>query len=101
MRPFARGSSRPSKRAGSRVFLAFPALLPASLTFVDAEGGRTDAIDDARGARLGALALFAFAALVRLRAECWPPFATLGTAAFVWTAVNFAAWAICFRNLAR
>ncbi len=39
------------------MFLAFPAILPASLTLVERHDGRAGATDNARGARLGALAL--------------------------------------------
>lgn len=51
--------------AGSRVggvFLAFPAILLASLTLIADEEGLTRARDDARGAGLGAAALVVFAA---------------------------------------
>jgi hypothetical protein len=51
------------------LFLAFPAVLPASLTFVRNEDGRRAAVDDARGARMGAVALIFFATTVWLMAE--------------------------------
>ncbi len=55
-----------SNAAGARlggVFLAFPAILPASLTFVQDKEGTGKADRDAVGAILGALALLAFAAV--------------------------------------
>jgi hypothetical protein len=45
------------------VFLAFPAILLASLTLVADEEGRSKARDDARGAAAGALGLLAFAVI--------------------------------------
>jgi hypothetical protein len=55
-----------SKGAGPRlggVFLAFPAILPASLTFVQDKEGTRKADRDAMGAVLGGLALVVFAAV--------------------------------------
>jgi uncharacterized membrane protein (GlpM family) len=55
-----------SLAAGARlggVFLAFPAILPASLTFVQDKEGTNKADRDAVGAVLGGLALLAFAAV--------------------------------------
>lgn len=55
-----------SNAAGARlggVFLAFPAILPASLTFVQEKEGTSKADRDAVGAILGGLALLAFAAV--------------------------------------
>jgi hypothetical protein len=51
-------------RFGTRLggaFLAFPAILPASLTLIQREGGRRLASVDARGATLGAVGMVAFA----------------------------------------
>jgi hypothetical protein len=53
-----------SNAAGARlggVFLAFPAILPASLTFVQDKEGTQKADRDAVGAILGGLALLVFA----------------------------------------
>ena len=55
-----------SKGVGPRlggVFLAFPAILPASLTFVQGKEGTHKADRDAIGAVLGGLALVVFAAV--------------------------------------
>ena len=46
------------------VFLAFPAILPASLTLIQKEDGKTEAAIDSIGAILGALALIIFALVV-------------------------------------
>src|SRR5690242_9999225 len=54
------------------LFLAFPAILPASITLVKEHGSRTDAVDDARGARLGSVGLSAFALVVLLTVHHLP-----------------------------
>ena len=46
------------------MFLAFPAILPASLTLVKRHDSRADALDDARGGRVAAIALACFAVAV-------------------------------------
>jgi hypothetical protein len=76
-------------------FLAFPAILPASLTLVQQHDGRAKAVDDARGARLGSLGLAAFAAVGWLGAA-WPPPVVLGLATLAWVAVSVAAWTVTF-----
>jgi hypothetical protein len=43
------------------VFLAFPAILPASLTLIQQESGKEEAAIDSEGAILGALAMVVFA----------------------------------------
>jgi hypothetical protein len=49
------------------LFLAFPAILPASLTLVEQHDGRRAATEEARGGSLGATALLVFATVtVRL-----------------------------------
>jgi hypothetical protein len=63
------------------LFLAFPAILPASLTLVQQHDGRRQAIADARGGRLGALALVVFALVTRACAvRQYGPVVTLGIA---------------------
>ena len=50
-------------RLGSRVgglFLAFPAILPASLTLIEEKEGRAKAIADAEGGQLGGVGMIAF-----------------------------------------
>jgi uncharacterized protein DUF3147 len=64
------------------LFLAFPAVLPATLTLIEKKEGTTKAWADASGGVLGAIGLagFAFVALQLLRANprsrscspCWP-----------------------------
>lgn len=74
------------------LFLAFPAILPASLTLVKEHDGRTQAVEDARGARLGSVALVAFAVVVVVTADRLSAFAVLTLAALTWLVVAVAAW---------
>jgi uncharacterized membrane protein (GlpM family) len=56
------------------VFLAFPAILAASLTLIAEEEDRREAREDARGAAVGAVALAAFAGVGALlfTEVAWP-----------------------------
>jgi len=76
------------------LMLAFPAILPASLTLVKRHDGREKATDDARGARIGSVALIAFAIPIWLGAEEGPfPF-MLALATLAWLAVGGVLWAL-------
>ncbi|HEY2386547.1 MAG TPA: DUF3147 family protein [Candidatus Binatia bacterium] len=75
------------------LFLAFPAILPASLTLVARHDTRRDATDDARGAVLGATALIVFAAVV-LALVRTPAWAALGAATAAWLASAVALWMV-------
>jgi Protein of unknown function (DUF3147) len=88
------GASLIAKQWGPGIgglFLAFPALLPASLTLVKAHDGRAQAVEDARGARLGALSLCLFAGLVALLAGDGPV-VTLTLATSAWVLAAYALW---------
>jgi Protein of unknown function (DUF3147) len=52
-------------RAGG-IFLAFPAILAASLTLIEAQNDSAEAREDARGAVLGGCGMAAFAAVAAL-----------------------------------
>jgi hypothetical protein len=78
------------------LFLAFPAILPASLTLVKEHEGREQAAEDARGACLGSLGLAAFALVVWRGAEVAPPAVVLAAATVAWATVSVAAWAVCY-----
>ena len=69
------------------LFLAFPAVLPATLTLIEKKEGTTKAWADASGGVLGALGLGAFAltAMLLLR---WNPVAALLVALLAWTVVS-------------
>jgi hypothetical protein len=45
------------------MFLAFPAILPATLTLIEKKESKRDAEEDDEGALLGAVAMFSFAAV--------------------------------------
>jgi uncharacterized membrane protein (GlpM family) len=75
-------------RAGG-VFLAFPAILLASLTLVAKEEGQEQACDNARGGAFGTIGLVAFAVVVAVAATRWPLWATLLSATLAWAAAAF------------
>ena len=76
------------------LLLAFPAILPASLTMVKQHDGRAQAVDDARGGRLGSVGLIAFAATAWLASATWRPAVVLIGATLVWAVVAGTCWAI-------
>jgi len=76
------------------LFLAFPAILPATLTLVERHDGRRDAADDARGSVLGAVALLIFAAVALLLVNVFPPALTLAAATAAWCAAAVALWTL-------
>lgn len=76
------------------LFLAFPAILPASLTLVKQHDGKAKAVDDARGGRLGSIGLIAFAVVVWLASGAWGPTVALVVATLAWSLVNGVAWAL-------
>jgi uncharacterized membrane protein (GlpM family) len=86
-----------SEIAGPRVgglFLAFPAILLASLTLVAKEEGINQARDDARGAIFGTIGLLAFAVVVAAAATRWPLWATLTVATASWAVIALGAYGI-------
>jgi hypothetical protein len=74
------------------LFLAFPALLPASLTLVKQHDGRRAAAQDARGALVGSVGLATFALVVWRTADWAMPALTLGLALLVWALVSVTLW---------
>jgi hypothetical protein len=80
------------------MFLAFPAILPASLTLLEREEGTEAALHDQRGAVLGAIGMVAFAVVAALWFEQARTAVVLVAAALAWsvTAVGIylavAAW---------
>jgi len=88
------------------LFLAFPAIFPASATLVqthetekkrkagiiDNARGRKAAALDARGAKLGCVALTCFAATLWRLLPGWSAAASLGTALAIWLAIALLAW---------
>jgi len=74
------------------LFLAFPAILPASLTLVATRDGRQSAGEEAWGAILGAVGLGAFAASVWLLARRVAPALVLTVAAAAWFFISCTLW---------
>jgi uncharacterized membrane protein len=86
-----------SHLCGPRVgglFLAFPVLLPASLTAISDDEGRAAAVNDARGARFGALSLVPFAVVVWIGSALWTPLSTLTLAFATWAGTSVGLWLI-------
>lgn len=78
------------------LFLGFPSILPASLTLVKRHDGRRQAVEDARGGRIGTVGLAAFAAAVWATAGHWPAVVVLAVAALCWAIVDFGLWSMRF-----
>jgi Protein of unknown function (DUF3147) len=76
------------------LFLAFPAILLASLTLMARKDGVSRARDDARGAALGTLGLIAFALVTAVTIRSWPPAAALATATAAWLVVSMLGYVI-------
>lgn len=79
-------------RFGPRVgglFLAFPAVLPASLTLLEKKEGRSEADVDAMGAVLGSCGMLAFAACLALVLRPFGPLSAMALAWVAWVAVAF------------
>lgn len=86
-----------SKLAGPTaggVFLAFPAILLASLTLVAEEEGLRTARDDARGAAFGAVGMIAFAVVCWALARHVNGWVTLGLATCAWLMVSLGAYGL-------
>ena len=91
----------------ARVFLAFPAIFPASATLVEkherlkkgsrdlaSSGGREAAAWDAAGAALGSIGLIALAVVVWWLLNSFSPIFVLAAATIVWLMVSGLAWRI-------
>jgi hypothetical protein len=76
------------------VFLAFPAILPASLTLIEQKEGRERAAIDSIGAVLGAIAMIAFAVVVSLSVVKLGTVVALGIALVIWLMVAVALYAL-------
>ncbi len=76
------------------LFLGFPAILPASLTLVEERDGRSEAVDDGRGARLATSGLVAFGFVVWAGAGAWSPVLVLLAATCAWLLVDLGLWAL-------
>jgi hypothetical protein len=89
-----------STLAGARVgglFLAFPAILLATLTLMERKDGLPPARDDARGAVLGTVGLVAFAIVAAALLPRWHPAWALVAATGAWAAVSGTAYLVLRR----
>lgn len=76
------------------LFLAFPAILPASITLIQNHDGKQAAWVDTVGAAIGSIGLVGFAIVVWMlapRADAWQ---VLLCAAFVWFIVAAGLWMV-------
>jgi hypothetical protein len=76
------------------VFLAFPAILPASLTLIAKKEGNDPAARDSIGAVLGAIAMIAFAVIVSLWVVRLGVVPALAIGLVVWLIVAVALYAL-------
>lgn len=83
-------------RAGG-LFLAFPAILMASLTLIEDEEDAAEAREDARGAVMGGLALAAFGGVAAVTLLVLPAPAALALAALAWALVALGGYALLWR----
>jgi hypothetical protein len=93
------------------LFLAFPAIFPASATLIEkhekqkkervgmkaGHRGQDAAALDAAGAAMGSIGLIAFAILVWFALPRYPTWAVLVGGAIAWFAVSICIWKICHR----
>lgn len=77
-----------SARVGG-IFLAFPAILAASLTLIEKQEDSAVAREDARGAVVGGCAMAVFAAVAALAFGDLPGAIVLAIATLAWVAVAF------------
>ncbi|WP_213450444.1 DUF3147 family protein [Rhizomonospora bruguierae] len=75
-------------------FLAFPAILLASLTLVAEENGPRQARDEARGATFGAVGLLVFALVLTAAAPRWPLWIAFPVATAAWVVVSLGLYAL-------
>ena len=97
------------------LFLAFPAILPASATLIEKHErerkekkglhgsvrAKTAVAADGLGATLGAVALITFAGLVWRMLPEWPTWATLLAATALWLSVSVMLWFLRKRHIFR
>ena len=77
------------------LFLAFPAILPASVTLLQHHEDHEAASQDALGAAAGGIGLLAFALVIWRLGTLLPAWLAILLAALIWLAVAVAVWAAC------
>jgi hypothetical protein len=76
------------------LFLAFPAILPASVTLVKRHAGQDSAGVDSLGAAFGSLGLIPFAAIVWAFGASGSPWLILLGATAAWVVASIALWVL-------
>ena len=76
------------------MFLAFPAIMPASLTLIERDGGRKEATIDAEGAIIGAIGLLAFAVVAAFGIKPIGAVTALIGAAIAWLVVSIVVYSL-------
>ncbi len=76
------------------LFLAFPAIFPASVTLIEQHSGKEQSAADSRGAVVGGAGLAAFGAIVWAFAGRLPAWAVLLIALAIWFLLSVGLWAI-------
>lgn len=76
----------------SGLFLAFPAILPASITLIQNHDGKQAAWVDVVGAAIGSIGMLGFAVVVWVLAPGVEPWGVILCATFVWFAVSASLW---------
>jgi len=76
------------------LFLAFPAILPASLTLIEQKESTGEAVHDVEGATAGALGLAVFAAVARAGLRHTTAVAALGAATAAWLVASCSIYVI-------
>ena len=71
------------------MFLAFPAILPASLTLIERDLGKEEASIDAEGAIIGAIGLLTFALVAAFGIKAIGAIPALILAAIAWLVLSF------------
>ena len=79
------------------LFLAFPAILPASVTLLQRHKDHHQAGIDALGAAVGAVGLLAFALVIWLLAPHLPAWLVIALAALLWLVASTLLWLVTKR----
>jgi hypothetical protein len=79
------------------VLLAFPAILPASLTLIERKSDRREVAVDATGAIIGSIGLVVFALAASWGLPRFDPFLSVGLAGALWAVVAVSLYAALVR----
>ena len=80
------------------LFLAFPAILPASITLVQDHGGKSEAGMDALGAAFGTIGLIVFGVVIWIMAPRYAGWLDLLVAGILWLMTSIVVWVIVIQR---